>query len=226
MVIPYSIDNVINVNKTPVLSIVNKRIVQLGRLMFRDSQTAGCKWSFIAPECLHNKGNLRQAQNIYVETRLHSSSACMSLNSAVLLLWTYGPKSRARWGVRRVSVNRWSFKETFKIWFLIQLCLLSIFESKFPFELIILNSNWRQSLLTFLGGWIPLSDIFQMVFDLLVFGNIEFLGGFLSFPLGRFYTKDIFKDQLLLSLLFLKLNNYYNIPTLLLFPTLQIALLF
>lgn len=43
MVIPYSIDNVINVNKTPVLSIVNKRIVQLGRLMFRDSQTAGCK---------------------------------------------------------------------------------------------------------------------------------------------------------------------------------------
>lgn len=138
-------------------------------------------------------------------------------------LWS---KSRARWGVRRVSVNRWSFKETLKISFLIQLCLLSIFESKFPFELIILNSNWRQSLLTFLGGWIPLSDIFQMVFDLLVFGNIEFLGGFLSFPLGRFYTKDIFKDQLLLSLLFLKLDNHYNIPTLLLFPTLQIDLLF
>lgn len=65
-----------------------------------------------------------------------------------------------------------------------------------------------------------------MVFDLLVFGNIEFLGGFLSFPLGRFYTKDIFKDQLLLSLLFLKLDNHYNIPTLLLFPTLQIDLLF
>lgn len=65
-----------------------------------------------------------------------------------------------------------------------------------------------------------------MVFDLLVFGNIEFLGGFLSFPLSRFYTEDIFKDQLLLSLLFLKLDNHYNIPTLLLFPTLQIALLF
>lgn len=42
MVIPYSIDNVININKTPVLSIANKRTVQLGRL-FRDSQTAGCK---------------------------------------------------------------------------------------------------------------------------------------------------------------------------------------
>lgn len=97
MVIPYSIDNVININKTPVLSIANKRTVQLGRL-FRDSQTAGCKWSFIAPECLHNKGNLRQAQNIYVGTRLHSSSACMSLNSAVLLLWTYGP-NQGRGGV-------------------------------------------------------------------------------------------------------------------------------
>lgn len=95
MVIPYSIDNVININKTPVLSIANKRTVQLGRL-FRDSQTAGCKWSFIAPECLHNKGNLRQAQNIYVGTRLHSSSACMSLNSAVLLLWTYGPNQGQR----------------------------------------------------------------------------------------------------------------------------------
>lgn len=63
-----------------------------------------------------------------------------------------------------------------------------------------------------------------MVFDLLVFGDIEFLEGFLSFPLGRFYTKDILKDQLLLLLL--KLYNSYNIPTFLLFPTLQIALLF
>lgn len=133
-------------------------------------------------------------------------------------------RSRVRRDLRGVSLNRWSLKETFKIWFLIQLCLLSVFKSKFPFELIILNGNWRQSLLTLLGGRIPLSDIFQMVFDLLVFGDIEFLEGFLSFPLGRFYTKDILKDQLLLLLL--KLYNSYNIPTFLLFPTLQIALLF
>lgn len=123
-------------------------------------------------------------------------------------------RSRERWRVRRVTINRWSFKETFKIWLLIQLCLLSVFQSKFPFELIILNGNWRQSLQTFLGGRIPLSDIFQMVFDLMVFGDIEFLGGFLSFPLGRFYTKDIFKDQFFL----LKVNSYYHTPIFLLFP--------
>lgn len=53
-----------------------------------------------------------------------------------------------------------------------------------------------------------------MVFDLMVFGDIEFLGGFLSFPLGRFYTKDIFKDQFFL----LKVNSYYHTPIFLLFP--------
>lgn len=35
--------------------------------------------------------------------------------------------------------------------------------------------------------------------------DLELLGVFLSFPLDRFYTRDIFKDQLLLLL---KLNNY------------------
>lgn len=47
-----------------------------------------------------------------------------------------------------------------------------------------------------------------MVFDVVVFGDMEFLGGFLSFPLGGFYAKDILKDQLLL----LKLNNHYKAP--------------
>lgn len=65
-----------------------------------------------------------------------------------------------------------------------------------------------------------------MVFDLLVFGNIEFLGGFLSFSPGQVLYQRHFKDQLLLSLLFLKLDNYCIILALLLFPTLQIALLF
>lgn len=46
-----------------------------------------------------------------------------------------------------------------------------------------------------------------MVFHVVIFGDMEFLGGFLSFPLGGFYARDIFEDQLLLLL---KLNNRYN----------------
>lgn len=51
-----------------------------------------------------------------------------------------------------------------------------------------------------LGGYHYL--IFSTYFDM------EFLGLFLSFPLGRLYIKDIFKDQSLL----LNLNNSYGIP--------------
>lgn len=115
--------------------------------------------------------------------------------ASIVNLWY---RSRARWSVRRVSINRWSFKETFKVWFLIQLCLLRVFKSKFQFELIILNSNYKQSLLNFLGGWTPLSDIFQMVFDVVVFGDMEFLGGFLSFPIGRFSRKRHFKRPIVI----------------------------
>lgn len=61
-----------------------------------------------------------------------------------------------------------------------------------------------------------------MVFDVVVFGDMEFLGGFLSFPLGGFHAKT-----------FLKPNYYYYWssatilvyrPTFLLSPTLQISL--
>lgn len=61
---------------------------------FGTHNAAECKWNFIAPKCLHNKGNLRGAQNVYVVTRLHGSCVYMSLNSAVLLLWTYGTDQR------------------------------------------------------------------------------------------------------------------------------------
>lgn len=76
--------------------------------------------------------------------------------------------------MRRVSINRWYFKETFKIGFRIQLCLLGVFKLKFSVGVDYSNGNGRQSLLDFLGGWIPLSDIFQMVFDVLVFGDMGF----------------------------------------------------
>lgn len=96
------------------------------------------------------------------------------------------------------------------------------FQIEISIELIIVKGNWRQSLLNFLCGQIPLSDIFQMVFDVVVFGDMEFLGGFLSFPLGGFHAKT-----------FLKPNYYYYWssatilvyrPTFLLSPTLQISL--
>lgn len=40
-----------------------------------------------------------------------------------------------------------------------------------------------------------------MVFDGVVFRDMEFLGGFLSFPLGRFYAKDIFKDIIIIIII-------------------------
>lgn len=49
---------------------------------------AECLWNFIAPKCLHNRGNLRQAWEVNVVTWLFCSNVHVSLNSALLLLWT------------------------------------------------------------------------------------------------------------------------------------------
>lgn len=37
-----------------------------------------------------------------------------------------------------------------------------------------------------------------MVFDVVVFGDMEFLGGFLSFPIGRFSRKRHFKRPIVI----------------------------